>query len=152
MSTLQTRRRHDADTADQLVAIQDGRAIDKDQNGLGVSEEGVGYTLDGTGAQAVSAMNLRGRDEGARPELDDKASLRASNGGSSRSYVAGAMVRRLTPTECERLQGLPDGWTLLEESDEPNPKPDSPRYAACGDAVTANVSEWIGHRFNEVSS
>lgn len=50
----------------------------------------------------------------------------------------GATVRRLTPTECERLQGLPDGWTL--------PGPDSRRYAALGDAVTATVSEWIGRR------
>jgi DNA (cytosine-5)-methyltransferase 1 len=38
------------------------------------------------------------------------------------------MVRRLTPTECERLQGLPDGWTLLEESDEANPLPDGRRF------------------------
>lgn len=53
----------------------------------------------------------------------------------------GAMVRRLTPTECERLQALPDGWT--------NPTgdaPDSRRYAALGDAVTASVGEWIGRR------
>jgi len=49
-----------------------------------------------------------------------------------------AGVRRLTPTECERLQGLPDGWTL--------PGADSKRYAGLGDAVTANVAEWIGRR------
>jgi DNA (cytosine-5)-methyltransferase 1 len=47
-------------------------------------------------------------------------------------------VRRLTPTECERLQALPDGWTALG--------PDSRRYAALGDAVTATVAEWIGRR------
>lgn len=47
-------------------------------------------------------------------------------------------VRILTPTECERLQGLPDGWTL--------PGSDSKRYAGLGDAVTANVAEWIGRR------
>lgn len=47
-------------------------------------------------------------------------------------------VRRLTPTECERLQGLPDGWTDFG--------PDTRRYAALGDAVTASVSEWIGRR------
>lgn len=52
--------------------------------------------------------------------------------------LSGAGVRRLTPTECERLQGLPDGWTL--------PGPDSRRYAGLGDAVTANVAEWIGRR------
>jgi DNA (cytosine-5)-methyltransferase 1 len=58
---------------------------------------------------------------------------------SDQTYMAGrAGVRRLTPTECERLQGLPDGWTL--------PGADSRRYAGLGDAVTANVAEWIGRR------
>ena len=49
-------------------------------------------------------------------------------------------VRRLTPTECERLQGLPDGWTDLGGT------PDSRRYSALGDAVTATVARWIGER------
>jgi DNA (cytosine-5)-methyltransferase 1 len=48
------------------------------------------------------------------------------------------IVRRLTPTECERLQALPDGWTDFG--------PDSRRYAALGDAVTSSVAEWIGRR------
>jgi DNA (cytosine-5)-methyltransferase 1 len=79
---------------------------------------------------------------------------------SSDTVTAGAAVRRLTPVECERLQGLPDGWTLEHGpslADEPNfprrteescPPPDSRRYAACGDAVTANVAEWIGRRLS----
>jgi site-specific DNA-cytosine methylase len=49
-------------------------------------------------------------------------------------------VRRLTPTECERLMGWPDGWTApdgLKSSD-------ARRYKACGNGVVANVSEWIG--------
>lgn len=54
-------------------------------------------------------------------------------------------VRRLTPTECERLQGFPDGWTLLGDK-----TPDSPRYKACGNAVCVNVAEWIGKRIMEV--
>lgn len=58
--------------------------------------------------------------------------------GNFRLHNVVVGIRRLTPTECERLQGLPDGWTL--------PGSDSRRYAAIGDAVTANVSEWIGRR------
>jgi site-specific DNA-cytosine methylase len=58
----------------------------------------------------------------------------------SRSTPTGASVRRLTPTECERLQAFPDGWTQLGGT------PDSRRYAALGDAVTVNVAEWIGRR------
>ena len=52
--------------------------------------------------------------------------------------VLGTGVRRLTPRECERLQALPDDWTAHG--------PDSRRYAALGDAVTASVGEWIGRR------
>jgi DNA (cytosine-5)-methyltransferase 1 len=50
-------------------------------------------------------------------------------------------VRRLTPRECERLQALPDDWTAFG--------PDSRRYAALGDAVTASVAEWIGRRLDD---
>lgn len=57
------------------------------------------------------------------------------------------MIRRLTPTECERLQGFPDGWTLLGDK-----TPDSPRYKACGNAVCVNVAEWIGRRLMSVIS
>ncbi len=52
-------------------------------------------------------------------------------------------VRRLTPLECERLQGLPDGWTDV------NGAKDTKRYAAIGDAVTVPVAEWIGRRILE---
>jgi DNA (cytosine-5)-methyltransferase 1 len=62
------------------------------------------------------------------------------NGAASIGVSSMAGVRRLTPTECERLQGLPDGWTDLGGS------PDSRRYSGLGDAVTATVAEWIGRR------
>ena len=43
-------------------------------------------------------------------------------------------IRRLTPLECERLQGFPDGWTLGS---------DSQRYKQCGNAITVNVVEHV---------
>jgi len=49
-----------------------------------------------------------------------------------------SVVRRLTPTECERLQGFPDGWT--------EDQADSHRYKQMGNAVTVNVISWIGAR------
>jgi DNA (cytosine-5)-methyltransferase 1 len=49
-------------------------------------------------------------------------------------------VRRLTPTEFERLQGFPDGFTAVGKA------ADSPRYKALGNAVTVNVGEWIAGR------
>lgn len=58
----------------------------------------------------------------------------------SKSQVPAVGVRRLTPRECERLQGFPDDWTQLGGT------ADSKRYSAVGDAVTVNVAEWIGGR------
>jgi len=58
-------------------------------------------------------------------------------------------VRRLTPLECERLQGFPDGWTCLCGTDDHElgcKCPDSPRYRALGNAITVNVAEWLGKR------
>lgn len=51
------------------------------------------------------------------------------------------LVRRLTPTECERLQGFPDGWTAGES--------DSARYRMLGNAVCVPVAEWIGTRVGD---
>ena len=55
--------------------------------------------------------------------------------------MQGMAVRRLTPTECERLQGFPDGWTDIL----PN-TPDGPRYKAIGNSMAVPVMRWIGSR------
>jgi len=56
-------------------------------------------------------------------------------------------VRRLTPRECERLQGFPDDWTLIPYRGKPAEScPDGPRYKACGNAVTVNVAQWVMER------
>ncbi len=130
------------------------------------------------------AFNLRGREGGAMPEAADVASLRASSGGSSRSYVAyggnntaGPIdvatavnahggtgrhdfesetfvvqtgVRRLTVTECERLQGFPDGYTQVPHRGKP--AADSPRYRALGNSMAVPVMRWIGERIQQVEA
>ncbi len=91
----------------------------------------------------MAAYHFRTREHGSCFEQTDVNVSRASVGGSGGAKLAlhtGASVRRLTPTECERLQGFPDGWTDLGGT------PDSRRYAALGDAVTVPVAEWIGRR------
>lgn len=66
----------------------------------------------------------------------------------SRNYVSypEGRVRRLTPLETERLQGFPDGWTSPVKFKGDIDRIDSARYHACGNAVTVNVAEWLGHR------
>ena len=59
--------------------------------------------------------------------------------------VAQAMqVRRLTPTECERLQGFPDGWT--DTPFKGKPAADGPRYRALGNSMAVPCMRWIGER------
>jgi len=58
-------------------------------------------------------------------------------------------IRRLTPMECERLQGFPDNWTKFGVGDEPIS--DSQRYKMCGNAVTTNVIQAVFEKiFDEV--
>ena len=56
------------------------------------------------------------------------------------NQVPAVGVRRLTPTECQRLQGFPDGWTAV------NGMSDSARYRMLGNAVAVPVAHWIGQQ------
>ena len=57
-------------------------------------------------------------------------------------------IRRLTPRECERLQGFPDDWTIkgLTQDNKEVSISDTQRYKMMGNAVTVNVIEWIGQQ------
>jgi site-specific DNA-cytosine methylase len=60
---------------------------------------------------------------------------RMGTGGNNMPMIANTQVRRLTPLECERLQGFPDDWTAGQS--------DSARYKQMGNAVAVPVVEWI---------
>jgi site-specific DNA-cytosine methylase len=60
---------------------------------------------------------------------------RMGTGGNNMPMIAQTQVRRLTPLECERLQGFPDDWTVSQS--------DSQRYKQMGNAVAVPVVEWI---------
>ena len=62
-------------------------------------------------------------------------------------------VRRLTPTECERLQGFPDDYTQIPYRNKPAEScPDGPRYKAMGNSMAVPVMRWIGERINMVEN
>lgn len=104
-------------------------------------------------AVELVAFALRGRDDGALPEVHGDGqtvgSLRAASGGSSRDYIAGTTVRRLTPLECERLQGYPDGWTLTSNG---KAQADSARYKQLGNSIAVPVFAWVAKRLAAVAS
>lgn len=80
------------------------------------------------------------------------ASAGTSRTGNARTD-AEFLVRRLTPLECERLQGFPDGWTCVCGCEPYSTAAcrckDGPRYRVLGNAVTVPVIEWIGRRLVE---
>lgn len=92
--------------------------------------------VDGTGAQGVYV-----------PDVAYAIAAREAKGvsllESQTNYVSFGRPRRLTPTECERLMGFPDGWTAGQA--------DSHRYKQLGNAVAVPVAEWIGRRIVEAS-
>ena len=60
---------------------------------------------------------------------------------TGRQSVASMNIRRLTPRECERLQGFPDDWTKIDVKTS-----DGPRYKAIGNSMAVTVMRWIGER------
>ena len=78
------------------------------------------------------------------PHVGFSPTIRASDP----PILAGARFRRLTPMECERLQGFPDGWTAegLGEDGAPVEVPERSRYALLGNAVTVNVVRAVAAR------
>jgi DNA (cytosine-5)-methyltransferase 1 len=221
-----------------IIPIQDGREIDKSQNGLGIAKEGdPSYTIDTTGSQSVAvpfrkskracsktdnetwvednkANTLNNfdlgdtrtthavvepkvyenhpndsrvtgphdvaptvvsrfgtgggniplvngepitfqvgnliRKAGADPSTEATTTLKATSGDQTPCVATPMAVRRLTPKECERLQGFPDNWSQIPWKGKPAEQcPDGPRYKACGNSMAVPVMRWIGERIQK---
>jgi DNA (cytosine-5)-methyltransferase 1 len=76
--------------------------------------------------------------------------LRRETHGHEPVVIQRMAVRRLTPVECERLQGFPDNYTDIKPKGKPTP--DGPRYKALGNSMAVPVMAWIGQRIQEVEA
>ena len=95
----------------------------------------------------IVANALRG--EGFDAKMPYVGALAAEPGMKQQSYIRQSMqVRRLTPRECERLQGFPDDYTLIPYRNKP--AADGPRYKALGNSMAVPVMRWIGQRIQMV--
>ncbi|EAQ5932269.1 Dam family site-specific DNA-(adenine-N6)-methyltransferase [Salmonella enterica] len=100
---------------------------------------------------------IRGREEGSTVEVRNDGTANAlltPNGGRAGIGVGavgwGMQVRRLTPVECERLQGFPDNHTLISwRGKDAADCPDGQRYKAIGNSMAVPVMRWIGGRIAE---
>ena len=132
-----------------------------------VTDDGSSYTINAMHGHDVHAVAV------APTSFDCKSShinvdrngvaqtLRAMNAAESHASGGGHIaiasqtmqVRRLTPTECERLQGFPDGWTAIPWKKKPADQcPDGPRYKALGNSMAVNCMEWLGERIQAVTN
>jgi site-specific DNA-cytosine methylase len=87
-----------------------------------------------------------------RAQNDQDYETWVAGGGNMPLMNEGPIVRRLTPMECERLQGFPDGWTSHRIDDKKGlvEQADSARYKQMGNAVAVPVVEWVMERLVRV--
>ena len=135
----------------QPIAIAEntiGRKPENGGNGDGFNEEGPMYTLNATGVHGVAQPTIvHGTQD---PCVSDIAFAQGRNNGGENVMVQAMAVRRLTPVECERLQGFPDNYTDIKPKGKATP--DGPRYKALGNSMAVPVMHWIGKRIQEVDA
>ena len=127
----------------QSLMTGDGNIIDREHGGaegVGIAENAPMYTLTSTDRHGVGVLweASHGYDPARVSNNQDIVPTLSAKMGTGGNNVPLIGVRRLTPTECERLQGFPDGWT--------DGQADSNRYKQLGNAVAVPVAEWIGRR------
>jgi len=150
----------------QPIAVQ-GNLIGRTKGGpqgIGVSQDGSMYTLTKTDVHGVAQPiavdtptiidRLEQTSVGALCARDYKGvgNQYVDEGKCITSPVTMA-IRRLTPKECERLQGFPDDWTRIPYRNKPADQcPDGPRYKACGNSMAVPVMRWIGQRIQLIDT
>ena len=98
--------------------------------------------------EPIAFMGGQGSKAGGLGIGNQSPTLKSTNsGGNTVPCVLepNTVVRRLTPVECERLQGFPDNYTNIPWANKPT-APDSRRYKALGNSMAVPVMHWIGKR------
>jgi DNA (cytosine-5)-methyltransferase 1 len=121
----------------------------------GSKAQGIGYEMnraptlragcDNYGIHKVVAPTLTASNNPSRSPQSTEVTNQVAS-----VYEASMAVRRLTPVECERLQGFPDNYTQIPwRKKEADVCPDGPRYKAMGNSMAVPVMKWIGQRIQE---
>ena len=152
-------------------------------NGNGFTEDGPMYTLNATGIHGIAqpiAVDWRTAQvdiemtgtlktdlakmsgpcvavDAYNQTTNEKTTKTIGSSSSNINHIGGVLqtmaIRRLTPKECERLQGFPDDWTKIPYRNKPADQcPDGPRYKACGNSMAVPVMRWIGTRIQMIEN
>jgi DNA (cytosine-5)-methyltransferase 1 len=150
--------RQDYETETMVVSIQERAVSTNETNGpqgSGFRTDGKAYTLDARNKVQAVAFSGRNRGDDGRG-YDRPPNVTGSVAGTVDTVKPGNIagptigVRRLTPIECERLQGFPDNWTQVPYRNRP--ACDGPRYKAIGNSMAVPVMRWIGQRLHGVNA
>ena len=128
-----------------------GRSPEAGPQGKEYLMDGSAYCMDSRGQPQAVAQPI-GLDEEQNAMIDAFGTLKArtAGGGFEGSVMQTNMqVRRLTPVECERLQGFPDNYTEIPWRGKTE-TPDGPRYKALGNSMAVPVMRWIGKRIEVI--
>jgi len=138
------------------IALQDVTPREKAQNGKGWNDDGTSYTVDTHATQGVAQpIGIFQDSEFGVQQYDTAGTLRAGRIPEHQMAMQPPTmsVRRLTPVECERLQGFPDNYTAIPWRKKPASEcPDGPRYKALGNSWAVPVVRWIGARIDAAVS
>lgn len=146
--TMDTRARSGGDGRALLCATDSGAhaAIGEDLSPTLTAHEGKSASFVHMPATLQIRGGKPGGGEGALVQEDMSATLTAAQ--TQTLFPGDGTVRRLTPVECERLQGFKDGWTDVPYRGKEH-APDSPRYKALGNSMAVPVMAWIGRRIQQ---
>ena len=137
-----------------IVAIQEGAICENPSagpDGAGVRDDGVSYTLEArTVTQAVAFAQNQLGEVRTNDQVMGTVNTNQNASGRNTPMVHQAMqVRRLTPTECEFLQGFPAGYTDVVYRNKP--AADGPRYRALGNSMAVPCMWWAGDRIRKAT-
>ena len=124
---------HDTETANFVINTAHTKS-----NGSGISAENTAYTLEASNSCNQAIAGTLTTSYGSRGVDSDQI----ANGNYSIDKLG---PRRLTPIECERLQGFPDNYTNIPWRKKET-SPDGPRYKTMGNSMAVPVMRWIGER------
>ena len=143
-----------AEAGDNQLAIAHPMVLmDQGGSAMNVQTDGTVGTLrretHGHEPVVMQPVCLGGQHPNAGIGIDQAPTLTSAMGaGGGHVPIVSMAVRRLTPTECERLQGFPDGYTNIPWRKAAE-SPDGPRYKALGNSWAVPVVRWIGQRIQE---
>ena len=137
------------------IHTNDGGSVkrkDRPNGGFYVNQVDKSLTI-GSPSKTLVVDQVQWSSGGGKVENDTAQALRSNADHNYQFARVGRAVRRLTPIECERLQGFPDNYTQIPWRGKPAEYcPDGPRYKALGNSFAVPVVRWIGERIAMVDT